>query len=268
MGGWRHDGGVGAWPNSTFHAADGWAHNCVFDIAVTLAAAPGGGAPDATWVTAGDEYGSCHGSPSWCGLPSWIGVSRDGGRTFTDTTWDSTYAVDQVGGREREAALLRFLLWGPFKARTLPKNRFLRSCLQANPYRVAVHPFDGSKAVVAARTGLPLTYTRDYGATWANSTGGAVSCGEQGNFWFGQPLAVEQQADPSAPEATVYFYNGTTTVWVSEDTGASFAPVYEGFPAWNVPFFGISTPPRGSSAAGDVWAFAGWKLYHRRVDAF
>ena len=96
MGGWRHNAGVEAWPNVTFRAADGWDHNSVFDIQTTLAASPDGTVPDATWVTAGDEYGSCHGSPSWCGLHSWIGVSRDGGRTFVDTTWDSVYAVDQV----------------------------------------------------------------------------------------------------------------------------------------------------------------------------
>jgi hypothetical protein len=64
---------------------------------------------------------------------------------------------------------------------------------QANPYRVAVHPFDGTKAVVAARTGLPLTFTRDAGQTWGNSSGGVASVGQQGNFWFGQPLAVDQQ---------------------------------------------------------------------------
>ena len=61
----------------------------------------------------------------------------------------------------------------------------------------------------------------------------------------------------------MYYYNGTTTLWVSEDTGASFRPIYEAFPSWNVPYFGIATPPRGASAAGDVWAFSGWKLYHR-----
>lgn len=99
VGGWRHDSGLDSWPNSTFHAADGWAHNCVFDISTTLSASPDGSSPDATWVTAGDEYGSCHGSPSWCGLHSWVGVSRDGGRTFIDTAWDSLYAVDQVRGR-------------------------------------------------------------------------------------------------------------------------------------------------------------------------
>ena len=27
-------------------------------------------------------------------------------------------------------------------------------------------------------------------------------------------------------------------------------------------FFGVATPPRGAAPAGDVWAFAGWKLYH------
>jgi hypothetical protein len=68
----------------------------------------------------------------------------------------------------------------------------LSSRLQANPYRIAVHPFDGSKAVVASRTGVPVTFTRDFGQTWGNSSG-VTSVGQQGNFWFGQPLAVEQQ---------------------------------------------------------------------------
>jgi len=156
-----------------------------------------------------------------------VGVSRDGGATFTDTTWDSVYAVDQ-----------------------------------ANPYRVAAHPWDGAKAVVAARKGLPLTFTRDYGATWANSTGGVASVGEQGNFWFAYPLAVEQQGDPAAPEATIYYYNGTTTLFTSTDSGGSFAATHSGFPPWEVPFFGVATPPRGTAAAGDIWVFSGWKLYH------
>ena len=122
---------------------------------------------------------------------SWIGVSRDGGATFTDTTWDSVFNVSQ-----------------------------------ANPYRIAVHPFDGSKAVVVARTGLPLSFSRDFGVTWGVSTGpgGAPlpSCGQQGNFWWAQPLATEKQIPPSAAEATVYYYNGTTTLFVSEDSGRSF----------------------------------------------
>ena len=75
-------------------------------------------------------------------------MSRDGGATFVDTTWDSVHAVDQ-----------------------------------ANPYRVAVHPWNGARALVAARDGLPLTFTRDYGQTWGNSTGGPVSVGQQGCVW-------------------------------------------------------------------------------------
>jgi len=59
-----------------------------------------------------------------------------------------------------------------------------------------------------------------------------------------------------------YYYNGTGLLSVSADSGATFAPVYSGFPPWNVPFFGLATPPRGASAAGDLWTFAGWKLYH------
>eukprot|EP01044_Picomonas_judraskeda_P003494 COSAG03_NODE_288_length_9356_cov_6.131224_8_plen_602_part_00 len=129
VGGWRHDKGTSTWPSATFKAADGWAHNCVFSIDATLSLSPSKASADTVWVTAGDEYGACHGSPKWCGLHSWIGVSRDGGATFEDTTWDDHYPVDQ-----------------------------------ANPYRVAVHPFNGAKAVVAARKGLPLSFTSDYGA--------------------------------------------------------------------------------------------------------
>eukprot|EP01044_Picomonas_judraskeda_P003493 COSAG03_NODE_288_length_9356_cov_6.131224_7_plen_142_part_00 len=100
------------------------------------------------------------------------------------------------------------------------------------------------------------------GKTWGNATGGVVSVGQQGDFWFGQPLATENQLDPAAEEATFYYYNGTTTLFTSTDSGASFAPVHTEFPPWNCPFFGIATPPRGAAAAGDLWAFAGWKLYH------
>ena len=225
VGGWRHDGGIDAYPSTTFTAADGWAHNCLFAVDYTLALAPGGASADAVWVTAGDEYGACHGEPSWCGLHSWVGVSRDGGQTFADTTWDSVYAVDQ-----------------------------------ANPYRVLVHPYDGAKAVVVARKGLPVTYTRDAGKTWANATTAGDSCGEQGNFWFGYPLAPERQIDPAAAEATFYYYNGTTTLFTSVDSGATWAPTYSGFPSWNTPMFGVATPPVGAAPAGDIWIFSGWKL--------
>jgi hypothetical protein len=223
-------------PTSTFKAADGWDHNCIFGIDTTVTLAPNQRVVDAVWVTGGDEYGSCHGTPKWCGLHSWVGVSRDGGATFADTAWDDQYQVDQ-----------------------------------ANPYRVAVHPFNGARAVVAARKGLPLTFTRDFGVTWANSTGEAVSVGFIGNFWFGQPLATEKQlrntteperGESGGGEATVYYYNGTTTLFVSTDSGGSFAPVHTGFPSWATPYFGVATPPHGASAAGDVWVFAGWKLYH------
>ena len=154
-------------------------------------------------------------------------MSRDGGLTFIDSTWDDVYAIDQ-----------------------------------ANPYRVAVHPFDGSKAVVASREGLPVTYTRDYGVTWSNSTGGVKSVGEQGNFWFALPLATEKQIDETAAEAIIYYYNGTTTLFKSVDSGATFSPTYTSFPTWNVPYFAIATPPRGTAAVGDVWVFAGWQLHH------
>lgn len=55
VGGWRHDGGIEAWPSTTFKAADGWEHNCVFDIETTLASSLDGTVPDVTWVTGGDE---------------------------------------------------------------------------------------------------------------------------------------------------------------------------------------------------------------------
>jgi hypothetical protein len=227
VGGWAH-GSLAAYPNRTFAAADGWAHNCVFDIAPTRALAPSGATVDALWVTGGDEYGSCHGSPAWCGLHSWVGVSRDGGATFQDTNWDNVYAVDQ-----------------------------------ANPYRVAVHPFNGARAVVAAREGLPLTFTADWGATWRNASGpGAVSVGLRGNFWFAQPLAVEKQLPPQSADFTLYFYNGTSTLFTSIDSGATFVPAYTAFPPWHTPFFGVATPPRGAAPSGDVWVFSGWKLYH------
>jgi len=195
-------------------------------VAVTLKLRADGSAPDTIYVTAGDEYGSCHGSPSWCGLHSWVGVSRNGGATFADSVYDDAFPISQ-----------------------------------ANPYRVAVHPFDGAKAVVSARSGLPVAFTRDFGATWRNSSG-VVSVGEQGNFWFGQPLARENQLDEAAAEAVFYYYNGTGGLSVSADSGATFTPVYAGFPTWSVPFFGLATPPRGASAEGDLWTFAGWQLHH------
>jgi hypothetical protein len=194
----------------------------------------GGNYSDALSVTAGDEYGSCHGSPPWCGIHSWVGVSRDGGLTFQDTAWDDVYG--------RAGA--------------------------ASPYRVLVHPDSGAAAIVAAREGLPLTYTADYGRTWGNSSGGegVRSVGQAGNFWYAQPLARENNAPPPhSPTApfTAYFYNGTTTLFTSRDSGASFEPTYTGFPPWEVPYFAVATPPRGAAAApGDVWVFAGWKLYH------
>jgi hypothetical protein len=184
VGGMVHSAGFGAYPPRTMAAHDGWAHNCLFDAAFTASASPSGASADALWVTAGDEYGSCHGAPSWCGLHSWVGVSRDGGATFADTAWDDVYAVDQ-----------------------------------ANPYRVAVHPSDGARALVAARTGLPLTFTRDWGASWGNASGpgGATmqSCGQQGNFWFAQPLARENNdaaGAGAAAEATFYCAFCTSTV--------------------------------------------------------
>ena len=230
VGAWVHDAGTAAYPTSNVPSADGWSHNCYFDAVVTLSLAPGNATADTLWITAGDEYGACHGEPSWCGLHSWVGVSRDGGKTFADTTWDSTYPVDQ-----------------------------------ANPYRVVSHPFDGAKAVVVAREGLPVTFTRDFGKTWGNSTG-IKSVGQQGDFWFAQPIVAELQIDADAPEAVFYFYNGTGGLFSSVDSGATFTPTYTQFPDWQVPFYGLAVPPRGAAAAGDLWAFAGWKIYHS-VDA-
>jgi len=233
VGGFLHNNGDALYPSKNLAAADGWAHNCLFDASFTLSHSPTGLTQDTLYVTAGDEYGSCHGSPSWCGLHSWVGVSRDGGASFQDTNWDNIYGP--IGG-------------------------------QANPYRVIVHPDDGSRALVCARSGLPLTYTRDFGVTWANSSGpeGVHSVGEQGNFWFAQPFARELNdgATSAATEFTVYFYNGTTTLFTSRDSGATFETTFDKFPSWNTPLFSIATPPRGTSSAGDIWAFAGWKLYH------
>jgi hypothetical protein len=89
-----------------------------------------------------------------------------------------------------------------------------------------------------------------------------TSTGQQGNFWFGQPLATEQQVGVTAEHATFYYYNGTTSLFTSTDSGASFTETYSAFPPWNCPFFGIATPPRGAAPGGDIWAFAGWKLHH------
>jgi xyloglucan-specific exo-beta-1,4-glucanase len=54
VGGWVHDNGVNTWPSSTFKAADGWAHNCLFSIDFTLSLSPNDKSADAVWVTAGE----------------------------------------------------------------------------------------------------------------------------------------------------------------------------------------------------------------------
>lgn len=180
------------------------------------------------WMTAGDEYGSCR--TGWCGEHHFVGVSQDGGFTFRTTTWDAVYASSN-----------------------------------AVPYRVAVHPWNGSKAVVVGTLGMPLTFTTDGGATWQNATGdGIASVGVPGNFWWAQPIAVEYNRSPSSPalEATMYYYNGTTGFYVSNTSGASWQCVYNSFPPWNVPLFAVATPPANTSTAGDVWVFAGWQLWH------
>jgi len=84
---------------------------------------------------------------------------------------------------------------------------------------------------------------------------------------FAYPLASEKNDNATAAtDATFYYYAGNGTLYTSHDTGATFAPTYAKFPSWHVPFFGIATPPHGAAAAGDVWVFAGWKLYHS-IDA-
>lgn len=66
---------------------------------------------------------------------------------------------------------------------------------------------------------------------------------------------------PSTP-ATLYYYNGTSSLFTSVDNGVTWSNTYNGFPTWTVPIFAIATPPRGTAAAGDIWAFAGWQLHH------
>ena len=82
------------------------------------------------------------------------------------------------------------------------------------------------------------------------------------NFWVAQPLDTEKNGDASADEATFYYYDGVGTLYTSIDSGASFTVTYNEFATWHVPYFGLATPPRGTAAAGDIWCFAGWKLYH------
>ena len=65
VGGWRHDGGTLRYPNATFSAHDGQ-HNCAFGADCTQSLNAGATAPDALWVTMGDEYGFCRNG--WCGL--------------------------------------------------------------------------------------------------------------------------------------------------------------------------------------------------------
>jgi len=75
---------------------------------------------------------------------------------------------------------------------------------------------------------------------------------------------ADPAGDPAVP-ATVYYYDGNANLYTTTDSGATWQVTYNGFPDWNVPIFGIAVPPRGTAAAGDIWAFAGWKLY-RSVD--
>lgn len=162
-------------------------------------------------------------------------MSHDGGQTFTETTYDTVFQDSN-----------------------------------AIPYRVSVHPFNGSVAVISGYQGYPTVFTHDAGVTWHNSTmagqpGSIVpSVGPYGNFWWAYPLAREnnQPSTSAAAPATFYYYNGTSALFTSVDSGATWSLTYNGFPPWNVPLFAIATPPRGTAAAGDIWAFAGWQLQH------
>ena len=186
-------------------------------------------------MTAGDEYYIERNG--WYGTHHWVGVSGDGGRSFTETTYDVTLQDSN-----------------------------------AYPYRIVAHPFNATVAVITGYSGMPVTSTHDAGTTWGNAsyvaangqTTPLLSVGPYGNFWWAQPLARDNNADPSGSAsvpATIYYYNGTTSLFTSVDNGVSWKETYIGFPTWNVPLFGLATPPRGTAAAGDIWAFAGWQLH-------
>lgn len=76
-----------------------------------------------------------HRRNNWCGTHHWVGVSYDGGKTFNETTYDAV-----ISG----------------------SNSY--------PYRVVVHPFNGSVAVITGYQGMPVVYTHDAGSTWGNAT--------------------------------------------------------------------------------------------------
>ena len=86
--------------------------------------------------------------------PLGVGVSTDGGITWEETAYDT-----QMNNTN------------------------------AIPYRIAVHPYNASVAVVTGYEGFPLVYTGDMGKTWANailqdtdgSTHPLVSVGPYGN---------------------------------------------------------------------------------------
>lgn len=223
--GWLHNNGLDMWPSSIFPSQN--AHNCAFgsDYTLSTRVLPSGDiVQDTIWVTAGDEYGSC--VNGWCGLHHWVAASHDGGATFVESSYDSTFTESN-----------------------------------AIPYRIATHPYNGSVAIVSSTTGIPVVRTEDGGRTWSNCSG-LVSTGVSGNFWWAIPLARENQIAPSGDTPGVfYYYNGTSSVWVSADNGASWNETYSGFPSWDVPLFSIATPPAGTADAGVVWVFSGWKLY-------
>jgi xyloglucan-specific exo-beta-1,4-glucanase len=231
--GWLHDQGLDMYPSAIFPSKDD--HNCAFGSDSTLTLAPGvtPPVPAAIWLTAGDEYGATRNG--WSGLHHYVGVSNDGGKTFTETTYDA-----QIQG----------------------SNSY--------PYRVVAHPFNATVAAITGYQGMPVVHTLDGGNTWLNATDAATnlpipSVGPYGNFWWAQPFARDNNADPTgspSTPATLYYYNGTTSLFTSTDNGATWAAQTHALPPWNVPLFGIATPPRGTSAAGDIWAFAGWQLHH------
>lgn len=229
--GWLHTDGFDAYPPAVFPTPDD--HNLGWALDYTLATTtlPGGGCsvPATMWLTAGDEYGSQR--AGWWGNHHWVGVSHDGGQTWAETAYDAVF-----------------------------------NDTNAIPYRIAVHPFNGSVAVITGYQGYPVVFTADGGATWANATVGGqplLSVGPWGNFWWAAPLVRENNNAATGPGdgATMYYYNGTTSLFTSTDSGATWDLTYAGFPTWSTPLFGIAVPPRGTAAAGDIWAFAGWQLH-------
>jgi xyloglucan-specific exo-beta-1,4-glucanase len=246
--GFVHNNGLDAYPDNIFPSTDD--HNCAFGSDFTLTTTTlsnGQVVQEAIWVTGGDEYGAERNG--WGGIHHWVGVSFDGGATMNETTYDATP-----------------MFWDS----------------NADPYRVSVHPFNPDVAVITGYSTTPVVYTHDGGKTWGNTTTTTgetlMSVGPWGNFWWALPFARENNIAPSASwpsalrddgkdrlrdvPATFYYYNGTSALFTSTDSGVTYNLTYNKFPSWNVPLFAIATPPRGTAAAGDIWAFAGWQLHH------